>query len=293
MADRRIFPPPLRPGDRVAVVAPSSPFDLDALEHGLAFLRERYEVLEGASLRARAGYLAGSDDARAKDLADAMLDPRVRAIVAARGGYGAMRIVDRLPWDAWAARPSWIVGFSDVTALHACAWERGVASVHGPHVTGLGRGEGTAAWRAALEEPCASRAWSGLEVVHEGRAEGPLVGGNLALLAAMAAAGRLALPEGCVLALEDVTEKPYRVDRMMTSLRLGGHLARAGAIVLGGFTECTPGPDGVSAREVLRDLTRGVPVLGGAPFGHEARNDAFVLGAHVVVEGDAMRFTGA
>jgi muramoyltetrapeptide carboxypeptidase len=221
-----------------------------------------------------------------------MADPRVRAIVAARGGYGAMRIVDFLPWDAWAARPNWIVGFSDVTALHACAWARGVASVHGPHVTGLGRGEGNDAFSAALESPRAPRVWAGLRVVHEGRAEGPIFGGNLALLTAMAAAGRLIVPEGCVLALEDVTEKPYRIDRMMTSLLLGGHIQRAGAIVLGAFTQCAPGPDGVAAEEVLAERARGVPVVAGAPFGHAARNDAFVLGARVTVEGDVVRFDG-
>ncbi len=291
------FPSPLRPGDRVIVVAPSSPFDSADLERGLAWLRERYEVVvDETGVRARAGYLAGDDARRAAELAGAMGDPQARAIVAARGGYGAMRILDALPWDAWAARPSWLVGFSDITALHVEANRRGVASVHGPHVTGLGRGEHAVvrdSFRASLEEPTAPRVWEGLRVVHSGSAvTGPLVGGNLALVEAMAAAGRDPIPPGAVLALEDVTERPYRLDRMLTSLRLSGALARAAAIVFGDFDKCDPGPDGVSAWDVLAERTAdlGVPVVAGAPFGHSARNEAFVLGAHVTVDGSAVRF---
>lgn len=293
------FPPPLAPGDRVAVVAPSSPFDPAELERGLAWLRARYEVVVSDDVRARAGYLAGDDARRGAELAAAMQDTRARAIVVARGGYGAMRILANLPWDAWAAQPSWLVGFSDVTALHVEAQRRSVASVHGAHVTGLGRDahDGVrATWRAALETPGAPRAWEGLEIVHAGpAATGPIVGGNLALLEAMAAAGRDVVPRGAVLALEDVTERPYRIDRMLTSLRLSGALGRAAAIVMGDFDKCDPGPDGVRAFEVLRERTcdLGVAVLAGAPFGHAARNDAFVLGAPVTVAGDAVRFFAA
>jgi muramoyltetrapeptide carboxypeptidase len=116
------------------------------------------------------------------------------------------------------------------------------------------------------------------------------VGGNLALVHAMAAAGRLALPEGAILALEDVTEAPYRVDRMLTSLQLGGQLARASAIVFGGFDRCLPGPDGRTVNDVLEERTRalGVPVLAGAPFGHGAENEAFVVGAPARVRGDCV-----
>ena len=206
-----------------------------------------------------------------------------------------MRILDALPWDALARAPKWLVGFSDVTALHAAAWRVGVASVHGPNVTGLGRAATPglrAAWLAAVERPTAPRAWRGLRIVHGGRAAGPIVGGNLSLLHAMAAAGRLAIPAGAVLALEDVTEAPYRVDRMLTSLRLGGHLARVSAIVVGGFDRCVPGPDGRTVDEVLDDCTRGlgVPVVAGAPFGHGPVNEAFVLGSPVRVEDDAAFF---
>lgn len=289
------LPPPLAPGALVAVVAPSGPFDRDELLRGLSWLRTRYRLRVSAGVLARAGYLAGDDARRAAELAGALTDPQVEAILCARGGYGAMRVTDRVPWEALAARPRWIVGFSDATTLHVEANARGIASVHAPNVTGLGRAI-TAAERAsliaALETPRAPLAWTDLHVVHAGRAEGPLVGGNLALVAAMAASGRLAIPPGAILALEDVTERPYRIDRMLTSLALGGHLARVAGLVLGDFTQCEPGPDGTRLEDVLAERTRalGVPVLAGAPFGHGARNHAFVLGRRVELSGTAVRF---
>lgn len=275
-------------------MAPASPFDREELLRGLAWLRTRYRLRIATSILSREGYLAGTDERRASELARAMTDPDVSAIFCARGGYGAMRILDALPWDAFTERPKWLVGFSDVTALHVVANARGIPTVHGPNVTGLGRTI-TAAERVALLDAVEGRttmtAWRALHVIHPGRAgavEGVLFGGNLALVEAMAAAGRLIVPEGAVLVLEDVTERPYRVDRMLTALRLGGHLARVSAIVFGGFTQCDPGPDGVTIETVLAERTGdlGMPVLAGAPFGHGAPNEAFVLGAKVRIDAE-------
>jgi muramoyltetrapeptide carboxypeptidase len=289
------LPPPLAPGDEIVVVAPSGPFDVAAFWPALAWLRSRYRIRIAADAFARDGYLAGSDARRRTELARALSDPSTKAIVAARGGYGALRVVDDLPWRDLARRPKWIVGFSDITALHAMAWREGVASIHAPNVMGLGFGAPVsvrAAWIAAVERPSATRTWRGLRVLREGRASGIVVGGNLTIVHAMAAAGLLVVPEGAVLALEDVTEAPYRVDRMLTSLRLGGHFARAGAIVFGGFDRCDPGADGRTVEDVMDERTRslGVPVLARAPFGHGANNEAFVVGARVRVAGDEVQF---
>jgi muramoyltetrapeptide carboxypeptidase len=294
------FSPPLGPGDAIAVVAPSSPFPRDDLWRGLAWLRARYRIRFSAGALARTGYLAGDDARRAAELRAAILDDEVKAIVGARGGYGALRLVEELPWARFEARPKWIVGFSDITALHAMAWRAGVASIHAPNVTGLaGLGDDSgvpvrASWLAALERPAAVRSWEGLRIVHPGEARGPLVGGNLTLLHAMATAGRLAIPNGAVLALEDVSEAPYRLDRMLTSLELGGYLSHVSAVVLGGFDRCDPRGDEPSAAEVLAERTRrlGVPVLAGAPFGHCARNEAFVLGAEVSIQGGVVTWSG-
>jgi muramoyltetrapeptide carboxypeptidase len=275
------------------VVAPSSPFPREDFFRGLAWLRDRYRIRARGAILGREGFLAGDDASRARVLGEAMTDPEVRAIVAARGGYGAMRILDDLPWDAFAASPRWIVGFSDVTALHVVAAARGVQSIHAPNVTGLGKGVTPwtrARWLAALERPGAPQEWCNLQIIRGGDAAGPLFGGNVALLEAMAAAGRLRIPDGAILVLEDVTERPYRVDRMLTSLRIGGHFARLSAIVLGEFAQCDPGPDGVPTADVLAERTAdlGIPVLAGAPFGHGPRNDAFILGAQATIKSNRL-----
>jgi len=296
--DRRVltFPQALRPGDLVAVVAPSGPLPPDAFFRGLAWVRDRYRLKMTSGVLTRRGYLAGDDMRRARELEAALEDPDVRAIVAGRGGYGAMRILGAELGERLRRAPRWIIGFSDVTALHGAASAAGVASIHGPNVTGLGGASPAVrgAWLAALERPRAEVVWAGLDVLVEGTARGPVCGGNLALVEALAAAGRLALPAGGVLMLEDVDERPYRVDRMLTSLRLGGHLAGLGAIVLGGFTRCVPGPDGVTVEEVLAERTRdlGVPVLARAPFGHGEDNRAFVLGRDAVVRRGEVVFPG-
>ncbi len=291
------LPPPLAPGDAVVVVAPSSPFLVDQLWQGLAWLRSRYRIRIAAGALARDGYLAGSDARRRFELERAIVDPGTKAIIAARGGYGALRIANELPWSQLARRPKWLVGFSDITALHAMAWREGIASAHAPNATGLGFAASPwirAAWIAAVERPTDARAWRGLRVLRRGRARGPIVGGNLAVLHALAAAGMLVVPAGAVLAIEDVSEAPYRVDRMLTSLSLGGHLARASAIVFGGFERCKPGADGRTVDEVLEERTAslGVPVLADAPFGHGANNEAFVLGAQALVSDDEVHLGG-
>ncbi len=293
---RLASPPPLAPGDLISVVAPSGPVPRDEFWRGLAWLRARYRIRMHPDVLARDGYLAGDDERRREAFASALLDDEVKAIVGARGGYGALRIACHLPWSALARQPKWIVGFSDLTVMHAMTWRSGVASIHGPNVTGLGRDTSTAtraAWLGAIERPTASRTWSGLHVVRSGAASGPIVGGNLTVVHALAAAGLWTIPPGAVLALEDVGEAPYRVDRMLTSLALGGHLAGASAIVFGDFDRCGPGPDGRTVEEVLGECARpiGIPVLSGAPFGHTARNLAFVLGASVDVNGDTVTWT--
>jgi muramoyltetrapeptide carboxypeptidase len=281
-----VSPPKVRPGDRIVVVASSSPFETDKLGRGVAWLRERYVVEHRDDLLARDGYLAG-DDARRRVELQAALDARgVRAIVAARGGYGLSRIVGDLDWRGFSSAPKWIVGFSDVTALHVEAHARGHRSLHAPMVAWLGDANGAAlaSWSASLEGGATS--WASLVVATRGvraddRIEGVAFGGNVAMLHDCAAARRLRVPEQAIVFLEDVGERPYRVDRMLTALIAGGAFASAQAIVVGDFTDCAPGRDGVTIDAVVRERlsTIGCPVLMGAPFGHGARNEAFVVGA--------------
>lgn len=284
------MPPPLVPGDRIRLVAPASPFDRTLFFRGAGFLAERYRVELGEHVLERAGFLAGSDAQRLRDLDAALLDPDVKAIVAARGGYGSGRIVPLANWSALARTPKWVVGFSDITLLHQEAQRIGLCSVHGENAAGLGRGSAPtrALWLNTLEKPDDARTYSGLTRIRAGRAEGPLVGGNLTLLFTAQAAGRLFLPEGAILALEDVTEQSYRIDRMLTALIQSGALARAAGVVLGDFTDCSPGPHGVPVEAVLleRLSTLSVPVLAGLPFGHGQQNDPLVLGRRVELDAD-------
>lgn len=277
------------------MVAPSSPFEHVLGWVGLGRLAERYRVRFDRGVFTNRGYLAGSDDRRREELLKALAEPAVRAVVAMRGGYGAPRFVHDLDWSVLRRDPKWIVGFSDVTALHVEVARAGVASMHACHVTTFGRGDARAhkAFFRALEDPRGSRSFEGLKTLQRGRAKGPLYGGNLTMLHAAAAAGRLAVPDGAVLLLEDVTERPYRIDRALTTLLIGGHLARASAVVLGDFTDCHPGPDRVTVSDVLEERLcgLGVPVVAGLPVGHGKVNEPLVLGGEVTVEaaGEAAR----
>jgi len=276
-----LFPPPLVPGDRIAVVAPSSPFDRAAALAGIAWLEKRYRVSRRSSLFAREGFLAGSDQRRIAELQGA-LDADVRVVIAARGGYGLSRIAHRIDWTKALAKPRWLVGFSDFTVLHVEAWRRKLASVHGAMVCSLGKADDAARrrWIETLEQPRKERSFRALVPWRRGAAAGTLIGGNLAMLHASAAAGRLRIPKGAVVLLQDVGERPYRVDRMLTNLTAGGHLGRASAVLVGDFTDCAAGPDGTAVEEVLRErlLPLGVPVVAGFPAGHGRRNDPIVFG---------------
>lgn len=278
-----IVPPPLRPGDLVAVVAPSGPFDATIGWRGLGFLRERYRLRFDRGIFSRTGYLAGDDARRHGELDGALRDPDVRVILAARGGYGASRFAHSLPWGKLAEHPRWIVGFSDVTALHVEASRVGVASMHASHLTALACSQGTArvGLVAALEAPGRARSFGPLTRMFAGEAEGILFGGNLTMLHACAAAGRLSIPRGAILFIEDVGERPFRIDRMITTLVVGRHLDGVAGVAVGDFTDCASGPDGVGVPDVLeRTLGRlRVPVVCGLPCGHAMVNEPLVLGA--------------
>lgn len=287
------LPAALAPGDRVAVVAPSSPVPGDRLDVGLAVLRGwGLEVVVGRHLRSthpELPHLAATDEQRAADLTAAWLDPQVRAVLVGRGGYGVPRLLDLLDWNALAAvTPKPLVGFSDLTPLlNAVARRLGVCAVHGPAVTGLG--DGADASRAAVHDLLfgapGERTIDGLETLVPGAAAGPLVGGNLALLAACP--GDLLPAQGAVVLLEDVDESPHRLDRTLTTLLRSGWLEDVAGIVLGGFTRCG---DPALVRAVLLDRlgALGVPMVAGAPIGHDEPNIAIPIGAPARLSGGAL-----
>ena len=283
-------PSPLAAGDRVRVVAPSSPFDAARLARGIALIGSRYSISEGQALHTRTGYLAGDDASRLADLQAALHDPRTRAIVPARGGYGATRLLPRLDPNEVAKADTWLVGFSDVTALHALWFRAGLRSVHGPMACSLAEADSElqTAWFSLLEGQLPAPV-SGLRCARGGTASGILFGGNLAVLTALVGTPYLPALNNVILLLEDVGERPYRIDRMLTTLLQSGALADVRGVVLGQFTQCEPGADGQSSEAVLieRLSQLKVPLVVGAPVGHVDGNVPLLLGAQVELDSSA------
>lgn len=272
-------PAPLLPGATIAVVAPSGPFDADELARGLARLGQFQVRLPPQLATRRQGYLAGSDQERLTELQAALDDPSVAAVLIARGGFGLGRIIDHLDFSAFRRHPKWVVGFSDATVLHARLWSMGYRSLHAPNATTLARSspeDCEAVQRALLGTDCPLFELVGARA---GSATGRLVGGNLTVLFTEAAAGRLSFPEQSLLFIEDVTETSYRVDRMLHALLSGGHLDSVVGLIVGDFTDCSPGKFGVDVNTVLLDFAErlGLPTASGLPVGHGARNYPLIM----------------
>jgi muramoyltetrapeptide carboxypeptidase len=285
-------PAPVTHDTQIQLLAPSSPFDRQRFDAGAALLAQRYRPQLGRSLFARQGYLAGDDAARLADLREALQSKDIAAIVPARGGYGVTRLLPLLEVDEVARAGKWLVGFSDVTALHALWARAGLCSIHGPMVCSLPDAAPAvrAAWYSLLEGG-APAPLTDLTCLQHGRARGRLFGGNLTVLAALVGTPYLPPLDDVVLVLEDVTERPYRLDRMLTTMLQAGFFRGVRAVVVGQFTDCAPGPDGVTALEVLQDRLGWlqVPVVANAPVGHVPDNWPLLFGALASVDADAGR----
>lgn len=268
----------LVPGDRVALVAPASPVQPDDLARGADELRSLgFDPVFDDRVLARHGYVAGTPALRAACLADAWRDPDIRGLVAVRGGYGSQQVLPALD-PAWlAGDPKVLVGYSDITALLAWHVAHGGVAFHGPMVEGrLARGTAAydrASLLAAISQPTAMGTLMppGLEVFRPGDAEGVLLGGTMTQLAALLGTPYAMVPrEPTILFLEDVGERPYRLDRLMTQLHQAGMFAHVTGIVLGAFPRCDESGGGPTAHDVLRDLLAHFPgpVVFGFPSGH-------------------------
>ncbi|MEU9859713.1 LD-carboxypeptidase [Streptomyces sp. NPDC047971] len=292
----------LRPGSRVAVVAPSGPVPEDRLAAGLDLLRgwdlEPVVAPHVLDTHGELGYLAGADAARARDLQAAWCDPTVSAVICARGGYGVQRMVDLVDWSAIrAAGPKVFVGYSDVTALHeAFAVRAGLATLHGPMVAAaafLKDPRTQESLRATLFEPDSVRTL-GLDTaraIAPGRARGVTLGGCVSLLAAdLAAPHARPSARGGLLLLEDVGEEPYRLDRILTQLLRSGWLDGVAGIGLGSWEECGPYEE---VRAVLADRlgALGVPVVEEMGFGHCETALTVPLGVPGVLDAEAGTLT--
>ena len=297
-----VRPRRLTAGDRVAVVAPSGPVVPERLDVGLDILRGwDLDPVPAPHLRSRhgrLGYLAGRDEERARDFQDAWCDPRTAAVLCARGGYGAQRVVDLLDFDALrAAGPKILVGFSDVTVLQeACAARLGLASLYGPVVSGVAFTKDTATQehlRRTLFAPegCRVLTSPAAGALVPGTASGVTFGGCLSLLAAEAGTPHARRDgTGGILVLEDVAEPPYRLDRLLTQVLRSGLLDGVAGIVLGSWRDCGPYEE---VRAVLLDRLGGlgVPVLEELGFGHGDGSLTIPLGVPAVLDAAAGTLT--
>jgi muramoyltetrapeptide carboxypeptidase len=275
-------PPRLRSGDRVAVVAPASSFPRDEFDKGIAELRLLgFEpVFDDRVFARHAGYLAGEGTVRAAAFLEAWQDPSIRAVIAVRGGYGSVHMLPHLQGHDLRRSPKAFIGYSDLTTvLSHLTTNCGIVSFHGPMLDRrLGRGvdgyDRDSFVRALTSaEPLGELASPALETFVKGEAVGVLAGGTLEqLVASLGTPFAFKPPEGCVLFLEDVGERPYRLDRMLTQMRLASLLKNASAVVLGEFPNCDEPGGELSGRGVLADLFKdfGGPVVYGFPSGHTA-----------------------
>lgn len=306
----RLLPMPLAKGDTVALVSPSAATD-ERLD-----LRLSQEVMEalgfrvktGAHFGARRGHLAGSDESRAADINAAFADEEVRAVIAVRGGSGAARVLPLLDYEAIRANPKVLLGYSDITALHNAILARtGLVTFHGPNGTGSWNGFNTDQFerlffRRELME-YRNPVEAGDELVPRrnrtltiagGKARGELVGGNLTVLTALAGSPYLPDFTGKILFLEDVSEAPYRIDRMLSTLKLMGALDRIAGLIFGECTDCDPG-DGygsLTLDEIFDDHLKplGIPAYRGALIGHIRQQFIVPVGGRVEMDADAGTF---
>ena len=284
-------PRAIRPGARIAIAAPAGPVDPEALASGrVALERLGFETVVRDDLLDRNGYLAGSDDRRTAELMQYVRDPEIDAILCARGGYGCQRIVDSLDPAAFrkAAKP--LVGYSDITTL--LLWQRkraGLLGIHGPMLEKKDSlvGEAGSALVRMLQGTGPLPRSTGKTLV-SGWAEGRLVGGSLSVCVASLGTAWEIDTRDCILMLEDVTELPYRIDRMLQQLRAAGKFERAVGIGIGAFTDCDDEryPDCTVDRlfeEAFGSL--GIPVVMDLPFGHVDGNRPWPFAGRGALDG--------
>ena len=282
----------------IAVLAASGPSEIDNIRQAVRVLESRghrVTLADNIAHRHRA-YLAGSDDERVEEVNRFLRSDEYDAFFFARGGYGAMRILDRIDYAAIAANPRPVVGFSDITAVHqAMATQANVAGFHGPMLN--------LDWRNGISQQHEGWLWSVLRgeaplhydfprenIMVDGDAEGILFGGCLALTAALMGTPYDFWIDGGIWFWEDVDEPVYRIDRMLTHLRLSGRMPQIRGVIIGALKDCGEEPEMLS---LLHDTfgSLNIPVVRNLPFGHHGNNLLMPIGTKVRLSTTDMRLT--
>jgi muramoyltetrapeptide carboxypeptidase len=285
------IPPPLKPGDLLQVISPSGRLrERESFARGIEIWQNRgYRVEMTTAVAADWGYLAGTDALRRTELAAAWQNPECKGIICTRGGYGGMRLLENWQWDR-SARPKWLIGFSDITALLWSLAQNGIVGVHGPVLTTLADEPSWASDRlfklvtGHSIPPLGGDAWMG------GVAKGRLFPCNLTVATHLLGTPLQPNLAGAILAIEDITEAPYRIDRLLTHWRLTGTLSKLAGVAIGRFSQCDA-PKGVpsfTVAEVLRDrlMDLNIPIVANLPFGHDGCNAALPVGVEAVLDGN-------
>lgn len=284
-----LLPPYLQQGDKVIVVSPSGKIDQSFLKGAKKRLESwGLTVAMGKHAGSSCGRYAGTIGQRLKDMQDAMNDPKAKAILCSRGGYGAIHLIDKIDFTAFREHPKWLIGFSDITALHNLFQKNGFASLHSPmarHLT-----------VEPEDDPCSLHLREILfgnlpaytcekhKLNQQGTAQGILRGGNMAVAYGLRGTPSDIPPEGTILFLEDVSERPHAIERMMYNLKLGGVLEKLSGLIIGQFTEYEEDRSlGKELYAALADLVKeyDYPVCFNFPVGHVTANLPLINGAQV------------
>lgn len=291
-------PAPLRPGDTVAVISPAGPADKTRLQAGLRQLaRWGCNAIAGDHAQGRRAYFSGHDAERLDDLVNAFTNPDVHALFCSRGGYGSGRLLTHIPYDLIAQNPKIFLGFSDATALNWALFARTkLVTFTGPTVSEMGDGlskSACAAFQSMIgPNPPPDPIWKGpLRTVRPGSAVGPLFPGCLSIIVSLLGTDFLPDLDGAILLIEDVGEKPYRIDRMLTHLKNAGILGRLSALLVGQMIDCWPKASRqkhLSLDEILLELTAShpLPIYAGLPYSHHPDRISLPVGVKAEISAD-------
>ena len=289
------YPPPLTPGARIGIVAPASPFDKKKFEGGLAVLKEMgFEPVIAEGIFQKKRYLAGADQHRAELINRYFRDDDIHALICARGGYGSMRILDHLDFPSIQEKPKIVVGFSDNSALLWSLYQQcGLAALHGPTVTTLGQADAltrTSFYAALTSDQELTLETANQVTIKAGRASGPVVGGNLTTLCHLMGTAFAPWFKNCLVVLEDRGEAPYRIDRMLTQMKLAGCFNQVAGLALGFFEDCGAMEEIYTiVEDIFADMP--IPILGGFEVGHGDRNLTVPMGVAATLDTEQGRLS--
>jgi muramoyltetrapeptide carboxypeptidase len=288
----KIKPPRLKEGDRIGIIAPAGPVLQAEIQPGLKFLESLgFEPVCSPHLFEQAGYLAGEDRTRLKDLHAMFRDRKIRAVLCARGGYGTHRILKKLDYNLFRQNPKILVGYSDITALLCALFKKsGMVTIHGPVLRDLLKGDGrNAAMLVKLmtSDELTTVTFPGGTAIKKGSVQGVVFGGNLSLICHLIGTPFLPSFKGKLLFIEEKGEPLYRIDRMLTHLLLSGEMEKCAGLMVGTFEECG---DPASVIDLVRERCSrlNMPILTGLPVGHGEDNVPLPIGVRAVLDTETM-----